>query len=255
MDEAGVTSSSISLLTLLLAVVLGVDGGAQARDVVLGVDDGKRAATIARLVNDRWVEATSCMPDTAGSAQSDSGERLTVNGGLTPAALRAVASGSAEWLRLSPAIMQAFDGREREQRLTSVRTAQAPRTIDWIYAFDQGSGRTYYFEASRRVASRADDVNADTDPPGTIRIAVAGFLRDSRGGPLAIGSKGELRWEQDGLPAGPSRPDLMPLGVVTYLGRSVWVMKGRSGTSTWFTLYDVSPEGARTTLTARVPRC
>jgi hypothetical protein len=255
MDEAGMTSSSMPLLALLLAAVPGVNGGAQAADGVLGVDDGKRGTTIARVVNGRWVDGAPCALDDAGSAHSDSGERLTVSGGLTSAAVRAVGPGSAEWRRLSPAIVQAFDRREREQRLTSDRTGQAPRAIDWIYAFDQGSEPTYYFEASRRVAGAADDVDADTDPPGTIRIAVAGFLRESRGGPIAIGTKGELRWEQDGLPAGPRRPDLMPLGVVTYLGRSVWVMKGRSGTSTWFMLYDVSAEGARTTLTARVTRC
>ena len=37
--------------------------------------------------------------------------------------------------------------------------------------------------------------------------------------------------------------------------RSVWVMKGQSGTSNWFTLYDVSTSGTSALLTARADRC
>jgi hypothetical protein len=147
-----------------------------------------------------------------------------------------------------------FERREREQRLSD-RASDAPRAVDWIYASEGNDVHTYYFEASRRVASTSPDVDHDTDPPGTVRIAVAGFLQDTNGRLVALGTKSELRWEQDGLPAGPNRPDLSPLGVVIHNERSIWVMKGQSGTSVWFTLYDVSAGGTRTLLTARSARC
>jgi hypothetical protein len=126
--------------------------------------------------------------------------------------------------------------------------------VDWIYAAEYGDRRMYYFEASRRVASPVD-LDHDTDPPGTLRIAVAGFLHDQRERLVPLGTKSELRWEQDGLPAGPKRPDLTPLGVLTRGAQAIWVMKGQSGTSVWFTLYDVSSAGTRTLLTARGVRC
>ena len=70
-----------------------------------------------------------------------------------------------------------------------------------------------------------------------------------------MGTKSELRWEQDGLPAGPNRPDLTPLGMVARGAQSIWVMKGQSGASVWFTLYDVSSAGIRTLLTTRGVPC
>jgi hypothetical protein len=242
-------------LTLALGLALSAGSGAQSSDLVLSVDDGTRVRPIARLVNSEWVSAAPCTSGDAPSTPAGVGERLVASRGLVAKAVRAVAPGAPEWLRLAPAIEQAFDRREREERLTSDRTARAPRAIDWIYAFEGGAERIYYFEASRRVPNASDDVDADTDPPGTIRVAVAGFLRDGRGGPVSIGTKSELRWEQDGRPAGPGRPDLTPLGVVSYGDRSVWVMKGQSGPSSWFSLYEVGAEAPRTVLTARVTRC
>jgi hypothetical protein len=252
-DEVFVTTHTL-LSTLVLAFMLGASGAAQVSDAVLSLDDGVRVQSIARSVAGQWVSASPCTPAEA-SARLDIHERLVVSGGVTSKAVRSVGPGTPEWLRLAPTITQAFERREREQRLTSDRTTRAPRSIDWIYAFDEGDAHTYYFEASRRVASASDDVDADTDPPGTIRVAVAGFLRAGRDGPISGGTKGELRWEQDGLPAGPSRPDLTPLGVVVYGDRSLWVMKGQSGTSRWFTLYEVGSENTRTALTVRFARC
>jgi hypothetical protein len=161
---------------------------------------------------------------------------------------------SQEWLRLAPTIIELFERREREQRLSD-RASDGPRAVDWIYASQINGRRMYYYEASRRVSSASPDVDQDTDPPGTVRIAVAGFLHDDQGRLIPLGTKSELRWEQDGLPAGPRRPDLMPLAIAGHGERSVWVMKGQSGTSRWFTLYDVSPQGIRTLFTARGARC
>jgi hypothetical protein len=161
---------------------------------------------------------------------------------------------SQEWLRLAPTIIEVFERRERGERLSD-RTSDAPRAVDWIYVTGNAGRRTYYFEASRRVSSVSPDVDHDTDPPGTVRIAVAGFLHDDQGRLTPLGTKSELRWEQDGLPAGPRQPDLLPLGVAVHGERLVWVMRGQSGSSRWFTLYDVSTAGTRTLLTARAERC
>jgi hypothetical protein len=250
-----VIAHTFSLMTLALGLVLSANSGAQSSDVLLSVGDGTRVSPIARLVNGEWVSAAPCISGDAPSTPAGVRERLIVSRGLVAKAVRAVAPGTPEWLRLAPAIERAFDRREREERLTSDRAARAPRAIDWIYVLEEGAERTYYFEASRRVPNASDDVDADTDPPGTIRVAVAGFLRDGRGGPVSIGTKSELRWEQDGRPAGPGRPDLTPLGVASYGDRSVWVMKGQSGPSSWFTLYDVGAEATRTVLTVRVTSC
>jgi len=127
--------------------------------------------------------------------------------------------------------------------------------VDWIYASDGGDRRVYYFEASRRVSSVTPDVDHDTDPPGTLRIAVAGFLGESGAALTSLGTKSELRWEQDGQPAGPNRADLTPLGIIGQGNRSVWVMTGHAGTSVSFSLYEVADSGTRTLLTVRPPGC
>ena len=190
----------------------------------------------------------TCAPGDSPSAT------LRVSGEIRLAAMRAVMPASQEWLRLAPTIIEVFERRERGERLSD-RTSDAPRAVDWIYVTGNAGRRTYYFEASRRVSSVSPDVDHDTDPPGTVRIAVAGFLHDDQGRLTPLGTKSELRWEQDGLPAGPRQPDLLPLGVAVHGERLVWVMRGQSGSSRWFTLYDVSTAGTRTLLTARAERC
>jgi hypothetical protein len=239
---------------ILLAMGLAAGAArAQVAGPVLSVENGARTRPIARVVDGRWIADGKCVP--AGAKESEaSRERLTTEGAMELSGVRAVVAGSQEWLRLAPTIVELFERREREQRLSD-RASDAPRAVDWIYASEGSDVRTYYFEASRRVASTSPDVDHDTDPPGTLRIAVAGFLQDTNGRLVPLGTKSELRWEQDGLPAGPNRPDLSPLGVVIHNERSIWVMKGQSGTSVWFTLYDVSAGGTRTLLTARPARC
>jgi len=238
---------SLSVVTLCVSMSI----QAQGDDGVLSVVRGDGVTPIARVADGKWISDVKCAPNDSRSAATS--ESLRVSGELRQSSLRAVMSGSQEWLRLAPTIVEQFERREREQRLSG--TSDAPRAIDWIYATEAGGQRMYYFEASRRVSSVSADVDHDTDPPGTVRIAVAGFLHDAEGRLTPLGTKSELRWEQDGLPAGPSRPDLAPLGVVAYRGRSIWVMRGQSGSNRWFTLYDVSAEGTRTLLTTRAPSC
>ena len=239
-------------LKLALIVCVSVSVRAQHDDGVLSVRGGDRVTPIARVADGKWISEMKCAPNESRSAAAS--ERLSVSGAIRELPLRTVMPASQEWLRLAPTIVELFERREREQRLSD-RTSDAPRAVDWIYAAETGGQQMYYFEASRRVSSVSPDVDLDTDPPGTVRIAVAGFLHDAQGRLTPLGTKSELRWEQDGLPAGPSRPDLAPLGVVAHRGRSIWVMRGQSGSNRWFTLYDVSAEGTRTLLTTRASGC
>lgn len=219
-----------------------------AADGVLSIDDGRRVTPIARVVDGRWV-AEKCTSNERLAASADQ-MRLRVSGDLELAPVRAIVSGSPEWLRLMPTIIELFERREREERVSD-RTTSGPRAVDWIYASENGDRRVYYFEASRRVSSVTPDVDHDTDPPGTLRIAVAGFLGESGAALTLLGTKSELRWEQDGQPAGPNRADLIPLGIIGQGNRSVWVMQGRSGASVSFSLYEVAGSGTRTLLTVR----
>jgi hypothetical protein len=239
------------LVILFLGVAVGVH--AQRDGAALSLQFGDRTAPIARMLDGKWTSEVTCLPieSTTGAVASGA---LRVSGEIRLSAIRAVMPASQEWLRLAPTIGELFERREREQRLSD-RASDGPRAVDWIYASEIDGRRMYYYEASRRVSSVSPDVDHDTDPPGTVRIAVAGFLHDDRGRLIPLGTKSELRWEQDGLPAGPRRPDLMPLGVVVQGDRSVWVMDGQSGTSRWLTLYDVSSAGIRTLLSARADRC
>jgi hypothetical protein len=241
-----------SHFVVLILLAVGPAVGAQLGESVLRVDDGTQARSIARFAEGRWVSDKWC---TAGGPQETRlRDRVTVSGDLRLIPIRAIAPGSQEWLRLSPTIVEIFARRERGERLLPDKTADAPRAVDWIYSAEYGGRPMYYFEASRRVASPVDP-DHDTDPPGTLRIAVAGFLHDSADRLIPLGTKSELRWEQDGLPTGPNRPDLTPLSVVARGTQSIWVMKGQSGSSVWFTLYDVSSAGTRTLLTTRGVRC
>lgn len=238
---------------LLLAMsVCSSSTRAQNAPAVLSIDDGRRVTPIARLIDGRWV-AEKCATNERPATPADQ-MRVRVSGDLQLAPVRAIASGSPEWLRLMPTIIELFERREREERVSD-RTTNGPRAVDWIYASENGERRVYYFEASRRVSSVTPDVDHDTDPPGTLRIAVAGFLGESGAALTPLGTKSELRWEQDGQPAGPKRADLTPLGIIGQGNRSVWVMQGHSGTSASFSLYEVSGSGTRTLLTTRPVRC
>ena len=245
-----------SSIGFVLAVGLGASASLEAQRGTLGlsVEDSGHVTPIARLVNGQWVGAEACASSGRDTTSPSSNEHLVVTGDMPVQAVRAVGPGTDEWVRLAPTILTLFERREQEQRLVTDRTVGSPRVVDWIYATD-GDAPTYYFEASRRVASASGDVDADTDPPGTVRVAVAGFLRDGREGLTSFGTKSELRWEQDGLPAGPSRADLTPLGVLPFGDRTVWVMKGQSGASTWFSLYELAAGRTRTVLTTRLGRC
>jgi hypothetical protein len=99
------------------------------------------------------------------------------------------------------------------------------------------------------------DTDVDTDPPGTIRVVVSGFALAAAGALTPLGTKGELQWEQDGLPRGPNRPDLRPLGVLALGGDPVWVMEGRTPATSWVQLFTVGPRGTELRVTTRIGGC
>jgi hypothetical protein len=220
----------------------------------VSVSDGTHTYVVARIVDGRVSAAAPCV------ATDVPLEPLALKAVAAPvpvAVPRAVAVGSEEWNRLSPIILGLAERREREQRLAQATTARAPRFLDWLFATDAGGRIIYYFEASRRLPSVAAplDVDVDTDPPGTIRVVVSGFARGDGSGLIPLGTKGELRWEQDGLPRGPNRPDLRPLGVLALPGDPVWVMEGRTPATSWVHLVAVGARGTNQRGTTRIGGC
>jgi hypothetical protein len=131
-----------------------------------------------------------------------------------------------------------------------------PRFLDWVFLSDARGGPVYYFETSRRIPSPpVDPDTADTDPPGTLRIAVSGFARIDAKGATPLGTKGELRWEEDGLPRGPVRPDLRPLGIVLTATDVVWVMEGRTPAASTVSLFGVGARATALVSATRIGRC
>jgi hypothetical protein len=209
---------------------------------------------VARITEGRLRPAAPCVP--IGGPL----EPLAPQSVLAPipvAQARTVALGSEEWNQLSPLVLALAERREREQRLVPATTSRAPRFLDWLFASEAGGASVYYFEASRRVPSVAApiDVDVDTDPPGTIRIVVSGFVRRDPAGLAPLGTKGELRWEQDDLPRGPSRPDLRPLGILALPDDPVWVMETRTPMSVWVNFFAVGTRGTTLRVSTRLGTC
>ena len=210
---------------------------------------------MARIVDQRVSQADPCV---AIDVRLEPLALTSVTAAGVPVAEpRVVSVGSEEWNRLSPVILALAERREREQRLTQATTSRAPRFLDWLFASEVGGRDVYYFEASRRIPSVTApiDTDADTDPPGTIRVVVSGFARADSGSLTPLGTKGELRWEQDGLPRGPNRPDLRPLAVLSVPGDPVWVMEGRTPATSWVNLFAVGSRGIDVRATTRIGGC
>jgi hypothetical protein len=220
----------------------------------VSVSDGTRTYVVARIVDQRVSQGAPCV---ASGVPVESLALKSVIATVPVSEPRTVSAGSEEWTRLSPNLLALAERREREQRLVQATTARAPRFLDWLFASDVGGRAVYYFEASRRVPSVAApiDTDVDTDPPGTIRIVVSGFVRADPGGLTPLGTKGELRWEQDNLPRGPHRPDLRPLGVLSPPGDPVWVMESRTPATSWINLFAVGPRSTDLSATTRIGGC
>lgn len=237
-----------------LAAIFSASLMAQPAGSDVSVSDGTRSYVVARITDQRLSQAAPCV---ATDVPLEPLALKSVTAGVPVAEPRVVLVGSEEWNRLSPVVLALAERREREQRLTQATTSRAPRFLDWLFASEVGGRLVYYFEASRRVPSVTApiDTDVDTDPPGTIRVVVSGFARADPGGLTPLGTKGELRWEQDGLPRGPNRPDLRPLGVLSVPGDPVWVMEGRTPASSWVNLFAVGSRGIEVRATTRIGGC
>jgi hypothetical protein len=222
---------------------------AQGGAVALALDDGTRVVPVAHFRDGVWQSAVSCDardPRVARPPGPSITTRLVATGRQvqTP---EVIERDSVEWTRLEPLILELFAGREAEQHLSREVAASAPVGIDRVYAASRGADRVYYFEASRRIPDSSAQADADTDPPGTLRVAVAGFLR---GGdpPTSLGSRAELRWEQDDRVTPRSPADLTPLGMLSLEAAQVWVMQNGSPRG-GLTLYEVTARRTRTLIT------
>jgi hypothetical protein len=235
-----------------MAAVAPVAGQVAKSDVT--VSDGAHTYVVARLNEGRLLPGPRCLPF---AAPLDPLALRQVMASSPVAEPRAVTVGSEEWNRLAPQLLALAERREREQRLVQSTTSRAPRFLDWVYASDAGGRATYYFEVSRRVPSVSAPIDADvdTDPPGTIRVVVSGFALRGASTLTPLGTKGELRWEQDGLPQGPRRPDLRPLGILTMNGDAVWVMDAHAPGTSWVNLFAVGAAGTRLLASTRIGGC
>lgn len=248
-------SAAIVLFAALPGATVGAQGPTAPDAGTVRVASGALEHTVARLVDGRLVAPAPCMP-AEGPLEAVQEWRVTATGVLQTAQVRAIQVGSEEWNRVAARLLALADRREREQRLAAESTSRVPRFLDWLFGLEVRGGPVYYFETSRRLPSPlVDPDTADTDPPGTVRIAVSGFAQVDATGATPLGTKGELRWEEDGLPRGPVRPDLQPLGIVMMSGDVVWVMEGRTPAASTVSLFGVGPRGTTLLAATRIGRC
>jgi hypothetical protein len=230
-------------IVLLWSLLLSMAAAAQSHDLAIALDAGGAPQHIARLTDGRWVKTTETL---VCAARGVPAERIVAGGAAAERPSR-IASESAEWKALEPAITRVFEQRQREHELAAASLAEVPIEVESVYraADERGLPVIYYFEASRRVPDPG--TAPDEDPKGTLRVAVSGWLRSAGGTVTVLGSKSELGWEQD-RPDGPPdrRPGLLPLGVVAHDSGSIWVMKGRAGDIAWVTAYLAGETGVRT---------
>jgi hypothetical protein len=142
------------------------------------------------------------------------------------------------------------EGHEEREPMSASRFAAVAPTVDWLFTGSNPNGpRIYYFEAAKRVPG--------SDPGKILRVNVGGWLvADSEGRLTPIGIHGRAHWDD----AVPNRdvvvdPDRVPLGILSVGQRVIWVMEDPTATAGSFTLYDLSPSGVRTVLTADAGGC
>lgn len=238
--------------SLLLASAVPHGQSDETTDVAVSV--GGRRLVIARAGNDTLAAAQPCV---SLDASLDPETPFAVSAAVPVAQPRAVVIGSDEWRQVSPLVLALAERRESEQRLTRATVAKAPRFLDWLFAGDASASPTYYFETSRRVPSTAApvDAGADTDPPGTLRVVVSGFVQRGPKGLMPFGTKGELRWEQDERPRGPNRPDLRPVGILSLPGGPIWLMESWTLASSTLRFFRVGTAGTTLQATTRLGGC
>ncbi len=236
----------------VLAVAAAHSAAAQSAPGEIAIESGSKRQVVARAIGGQWhpVSDAGCTPGGTG--------RL-VSGGRPMRGPARLTASDARWTLVRLEIERVFAQRQREHELTAPNVPGPAMTIDWVFADGEAAaaGTVLYFEASRRVPDPG--TAPDDDPRGTLRVTVFGWLHAGKGRVSTLGSKSELRWEQEpeaGVAAVAGAPDLEPLGVERQATLPVWVMKAQTGTIVRYLLYEVGgPTGVRTLFDVRPARC
>jgi hypothetical protein len=178
---------------------------------------------------------------------------IAVSGSIPIEPMTLVTDASAQWMRITSAVAPLFERRAAEHGVSASTFDKVPLRIDWVYAVGSGSGRAYYFEASKRVPD-AGNTPAE-DPKGIVRVAVSGWLRSMGEQLVPAGTKSALHWEPADERPGSRRPSLLPLGVLRQGDERIWVMNGQTGVRETFTLYAAGTSAVRTLLTVDASAC
>jgi hypothetical protein len=242
-------------ILVLVALWAAPIAAAQKPPVLVGVDEGSRVRPLARVDGRTW-SPTCDAPARGPSRGTPQRPVVATSGDATIEPIQYVPRGGVAWRQIEPIVLKIFQVQEKLQHVSLNVLVGIPTDVDSIATSVEPATRPiYYFSASKVIPSRPGvDLNADgeSDPQGDLRIEVVGWVRAGITGAadktLALGTNTNLSWEQvDGRPlrAAARRPQLAPLGIVRIGDAGVWVMQGRAGESTWFSLYDVGIGGVR----------
>ena len=247
------------LIRAVWLVHVGAEVAAQSAGAVIAAVDGGRSQPIARYDGRAWIAA--CATPAGNTANLRSGDHVTLAvTGVTSAVARPLTASTPQRRTLDPAIRRLFDQRAREQSVTAGALAAVPLTIESVHG-SIGMPGVYFFAASKSVPDGRGDVDLDqdgeVDPPGTLRVDVAGWLRAAADRVMPLGTNATLSWEQDDQrsPSGTRRSQLEPLGVAGSGDAAVWVMQGRVGELRWFEIYSVGTSGVRRVMRTDTSSC
>lgn len=223
---------------------------AQQPSILVAVDEGARLRPVARHDGTRWAITCAAPARRDAGVVSPGAPRILVSGGAAVEAVRRVQTGSAEWRNLEPVVKELFETRERQENVSAAALESVPLAIDAIFTPTRASTpQIYYFRSSKTIPDSRGDVDADddgeVDPKGDLRIDVTGWLQ-SAGVVTSLGTNAMLSWEQvQDRPEGVEtrRSTITPIGLVRLGDTRVWVLQGRAGEITWYTLYDVGGKG------------
>lgn len=83
---------------------------------------------------------------------------------------------------------------------------------------------------------------------------MSGFARVEAGDAIPLGTKAELRWEEDGRPHAPQQPGLRPLGIL-WAAEPVWLLEDRTPASLVIRAVGVGARKTNQTGATRIGRC
>lgn len=246
----------ILVLVALSAVPLAA-AAAQRSAVLVGVDEGGRVQPLAKREGRTW--SPTCDAPARGAIRGTAQRPvLALSGDATVETIQYVPRGGVVWRQMEPMIRRVFGVQERLQNVSLNVLVGLPTDIESVATSVEPATRPiYYFTASKTVpnstAAAADlDRDGAPDPRGDLRIDVVGWVRAGMAGAadknLALGANTTLSWEvvDERRPRTTARrTQLNPVGIVRIGAAGFWVMHGRAGESTWFSMYDVGVGGVR----------